>query len=108
MAEVLVEVGGRSYRLACRDGDEEALLAAARELDRRAKGLAQALGAVTEARLLLMAGLQATGDLLETASAGTEGRPHAEARLAQVAAGLEGLAERLEALAGLEPGPSRP
>ncbi|WP_194743808.1 cell division protein ZapA [Thermaurantiacus tibetensis] len=108
MADVLVEVGGRSYRLACRDGEERSLLAAARELDRRAKGLEQALGALTEARLLLMAGLQATGDLLESGAAGPEGAPHAEARLARLADGLEALAERLETLARLEHGPSRP
>lgn len=101
MADVLVEVGGRSYRLACRDGDERALALAARELDRRAGALVASLGALTEARLLLMAGLQVTGELLDD---GRTGRDETLlARLARVAAGLEQLAERLERAAGLEP-----
>ncbi len=98
MAEVLVQVGGRSYRLACRDGDERALEAAAREFDRRTIALAQALGALTEPRLLLMTGLQVTGELLEGASPA----PDLIGRLEALAVGLEALADRLEATAGLE------
>ncbi|WP_448581015.1 cell division protein ZapA [Thermaurantiacus sp.] len=99
MAEVLVEVGGRSYRLACRDGDERALEAAAREFDRRAQALASALGALTEVRLLLMAGLQVTGEMLDRSRPGEE----LFERLAALAAGFESLAARLERAAGVEP-----
>lgn len=101
MADVLVQVGGRSYRLACRDGDERALEAAAREFDRRAAALTTALGALTEPRLLLMTGLQVTGEMLE------QQRPAADqalcARLEALAAALEGLAGWLETAAGIEP-----
>ncbi|WP_448586333.1 cell division protein ZapA [Thermaurantiacus sp.] len=99
MAEVRVEVGGHAYRLACRDGEEEALRAAARHLDARAQELVGSLGALTEARLLLMAGLQVCSELLER-------QPDPESdRLARLAEACEALAESLEAVAGLEARP---
>ncbi len=100
-----MEVGGRSYRLGCRDGDEQALEAAAHELDRRAHALSGLLGALTESRLLLMAGLQVAGDLLEGRATGVDAR--SLARLANLAQCLEALAGRLEAVAGLEAGPAQ-
>jgi cell division protein ZapA len=98
VADVLLSVGGRSYRLACRDGEEEALRAAARHLDARAAAIAKALGALTESRLLLMAGLQVVSELQEP------GRSPVGAGLDRLAGELEALADRLEAIAGLEPG----
>lgn len=65
MAEVSLTVGGRAYRLACRDGEEEDLRAAASLLDSRVSGLMQAHGAIAEPRLLLMAALLLSGELLE-------------------------------------------
>jgi cell division protein ZapA len=97
VADVLVSVGGRSYRLACRDGEEEALRAAARHLDARAMGIVKALGALTESRLLLMAGLQVVSELHERAGASSV------IGLDDLAQDLEALATRLESIAGLEP-----
>lgn len=65
MAEVSLTVGGRAYRLACRDGEEEDLRAAASLLDSRVSSLMQAHGAIAEPRLLLMAALLLSGELLE-------------------------------------------
>ncbi len=65
MAEVNINVGGREYRLACRDGEEEDLRAAASLLDARVSNLNENLGSVGEARLLLMAALLVSGELLE-------------------------------------------
>lgn len=99
MADVLVSVGGHAYRLACRDGEEPALRAAARLLDSRAGQLAASLGALTESRLLLMAGLMVAGERLEGAPASyAEHAPDCE-RLERLSARLEALADRLEALA---------
>ncbi len=65
MAEVELTIGGRAYRLACRDGEEAELRAAAGLLDSRVSALMQAHGAIAEPRLLLMAALIVAGELLE-------------------------------------------
>lgn len=95
MAEVLLTVAGRPYRLACRDGEEAALSAAGRAVDARASALAQALGSVPEARLLLMTALSFAGDPETAASAPETGNP----ALAALADRMEKLAAHLEQLA---------
>ena len=101
MAEVAFTVGGRKYRLACRDGDEPRLLAAAAVLDARATELNAAMGAVPEARLLLMTALTLAGggDTAPAPAPATPPAPDLAALEAAVAA-AEALAERLEAMAG--------
>lgn len=102
MAEVTLSVGGRAYKLACRDGEEDDLRAAGGLLDSRVAGLMEAHGAVAEPRLLLMAALLVSGELLE--------RKSTEARLTPFTgqvptealpdrAAYEALAQRAEALA---------
>lgn len=99
MAEVSLSVGGRAYKLACRDGEEEDLRAAAGLLDSRVASLMLAHGAIAEPRLLLMAALLVSGELLE--------RKSTEARLTPIGAMAPGvdmiqlaaLADRAEALA---------
>lgn len=65
MADVELSIGGRAYKLACRDGEEAELRAAASLLDSRVTALMQAHGAIAEPRLLLMAALIVAGELLE-------------------------------------------
>jgi cell division protein ZapA len=100
MAEVNLTVGGRAYKLACRDGEEDDLRAAAGLLESRVASLMEAHGAVAEPRLLLMAALLVSGELLERKS--TEARlspfPAAPAAGPGLAA-YEALAARAEALA---------
>ncbi|MEM6619062.1 MAG: cell division protein ZapA [Pseudomonadota bacterium] len=57
MAEVKVEIGGREFEVACRDGEEHFLRSAAQMLDNEASALKEALGRMPETRMLLMAGL---------------------------------------------------
>ncbi|SEA16494.1 cell division protein ZapA [Rubrimonas cliftonensis] len=57
MATLDVSVGGRSYQLACEDGQEKRLAELARVVDAELRALAAQIGAVGEARLLLMAAL---------------------------------------------------
>lgn len=112
MAEVSLTIGGRAYRLACRDGEEADLRAAGGLLESRVASLMQAHGAVAEPRLLLMAALLLSGELLEERSngarltpglkavpdSGQEGFSGANAAAIDLA-GLEALARRAEALA---------
>jgi cell division protein ZapA len=105
MAEVSLSVGGRAYRLACRDGEEEDLRAAASLLDSRVSGLMQAHGAIAEPRLLLMAALLLSGELLERKAGNMRPLPAAvpepgprmdRAAFESLAARAERLAQRLE------------
>lgn len=57
MPEVDIHIGGRVFQVACQAGEEQFLESAAALLDNEAKALADAMGRVPEARMLLMAGL---------------------------------------------------
>jgi len=57
MPEVTIEIGGRAFEVACQEGEESYLHAAAKMLDDEAAVLSAQVGRVPEARMLLMAGL---------------------------------------------------
>lgn len=57
MPEVTIEIGGRSFEVACQEGEEHYLKSAARMLDDEAQVLAAQIGRIPEPRMLLMAGL---------------------------------------------------
>jgi cell division protein ZapA len=57
MPEVEIEIGGRNFEVACQEGEEHYLKAAAKMLDEEASVLTAQIGRVPEARMLLMAGL---------------------------------------------------
>lgn len=57
MPEVEIEIGGRSFEVACQEGEEHYLKSAARMLDEEASALTAQIGRVPEGRILLMAGL---------------------------------------------------
>ena len=104
MAEVSLTIGGRAYRLACRDGEEADLRAAGGLLESRVASLMQAHGAVAEPRLLLMAALLLSGELLEERSHASRLAPNGKVANGNDSppfdlSGLEALALRAEALA---------
>ena len=57
MPELEITVGGRSFHVSCRVGEEHFLNAAAKMLDTEAQPILTQLGRLPEARMLLMAGL---------------------------------------------------
>jgi cell division protein ZapA len=57
MPEVEIRIGGRNFEVACQEGEEHYLHAAAEMLDREASVLTEQIGRLPEARMLLMAGL---------------------------------------------------
>lgn len=57
MPELEIKIGGRGFRIACQEGEEPHLEAAAELLDREAQHLIASVGSVPESRMLLMAGL---------------------------------------------------
>jgi cell division protein ZapA len=57
MPDVDITIGGRVFQVACQEGEEHFLRAAAGMLDTEATPLVTQMGRLPEARMLLMAGL---------------------------------------------------
>ncbi|MEM6375775.1 MAG: cell division protein ZapA [Pseudomonadota bacterium] len=57
MPEVEIRIGGKIFDVACQDGEEHYLQAAAKMLDEEASVLSAQIGQIPEMRMLLMAGL---------------------------------------------------
>lgn len=93
MGQVTVQIAGRSYKLLCRDGEEDHLTALAGHIEGKAADLTAALGAMSEPRLLLMAGLQVADELFE-ARKGSPVRPDDE--FAALLARVEALADMVD------------
>ncbi|WP_372840730.1 cell division protein ZapA [Phaeovulum sp.] len=89
MPEIRIEIGGRSFEVACAEGEEHFLHSAAALLDTEATALAGQMGRLPEVRMLLMAGL-----MLADKTAGFEDQlraalDRAETAEAALAAALE-------------------
>ena len=93
MAEVTLNIAGRSYQVACRAGEEDNLLAAARLVDGKCREALAGLGTLSESRQFLFASLLLADQLLEKPGA----QPAADE--SDLAPRVERLAERLESLA---------
>lgn len=57
MPEVVIEIGGRSFSVACQPGEEHFLRTAATMLDAEAQPILAQMGRMPELKMLLMAGL---------------------------------------------------
>ncbi|MEM7722439.1 MAG: cell division protein ZapA [Pseudomonadota bacterium] len=57
MPEVSIEIGGREFKVACREGEESYLNSAAKMLDTEASVVVGQIGRMPVDRMLLMAGL---------------------------------------------------
>ena len=99
MAEVDLTIAGRPYRVACRDGEEDTLRAAARLVDAKSREAIAGLGTLSEARQLLFAALLLADQLVDQRPDAAPAVPDPEvARRAELLAGrLEQLADALEA-----------
>ena len=101
MASVDLEIAGRRYSIACRDGEEAHLLEVGAIVDGKAQDAAGALGKMSEARQLLFASLLLADELKEKREAFAPAEapvaaPQLDPRIAEA---LERLAERMESLA---------
>ena len=103
MAEIDIIIAGRPYKVACRDGEEETLRTAARLVDAKSREALAGLGALSEARQLLFAGLLLADQLIDhrpdAAPAAEPAGPDPEisTRAERLAQRLESLADSLEA-----------
>jgi cell division protein ZapA len=97
MADVEISIAGRSYRIACRDGEEENLRTAARLVDQKSREALAGLGSLSEARQLLFASLLLADQLIDKKA---EQPPSPDERTSEkanaLASRIERLAEALE------------
>jgi cell division protein ZapA len=100
MAQVEIQVGGRSYELTCRDGEEDHLRALARVVDRKCAEASQGLGGINEVRQLLFGALLLADELNDVRTAAAASRFDTPVPSApDLAPAIERLAERMESLA---------
>jgi cell division protein ZapA len=96
MAEVMLSIGGHSYQVSCRDGEEPHLRTIADLVDRKVSEARSAVGDLGEVRQLLLASLLLADELLEAGKSAP--MPQAYAGDAEADA-MEMLANRVEAIA---------
>ena len=113
MAQVTVSIAGRSYRMACADGEEAHLQGLAAKIDSAIEEFRGSFGEIGDQRLLVMAAVAVADELSEAKrkveslkkeiEALGEERDRMEAERSEwadtVAAALESAAERMERMA---------
>ncbi|NIY75936.1 cell division protein ZapA [Thalassospira sp. HF15] len=108
MAQVSIRINGRSYDIACDDGQEDRIHALAKYVDERVKEISDAVGQIGEQRLLVMTSLliadelgMAHEKLDNPASQAAEPDPGSltAAESDALADNIDSMAERVEALA---------
>ena len=57
MAEVDISINGRSYRISCKDGEEERIKSLATLINNQVQKLSEKIGQLGEARMILLASL---------------------------------------------------
>jgi cell division protein ZapA len=98
-AMVDINIAGRTYQVACREGEEENLRSAARLVDAKSREALSGLGTLSEARQFLFAGLLLADQIIEKdpiAAASASLDPELARRAEALAVRLESLAETLE------------
>jgi cell division protein ZapA len=114
MAQVNVTISGKTYRMACDDGQEDHLTDLANRLNRSIEQLRSRFGDIGDQRLTVMAAITLADQQEETerrleereaeiagdANVRRDGRARREAADAELAAALAAIAERVEGLAG--------
>jgi cell division protein ZapA len=102
VAEIDLSIAGRPYRIACRDGEEDNLRAAAALVDGKSREALAGLGTLSETRQLLFASLLLADQLIEkpgraeNAESAAQTDPLLEQRVGRLAERLESLAQSLE------------
>ena len=99
MAQVDLFIAGRTYQIACRDGEEESLKAAARLVDAKSREALSGLGTLSESRQLLFASLLLADQLVEGSGGAAAVAPAPAEPDPIIAERASVLAERLERLA---------
>ena len=93
MGQVNATICGRQYRLACEDGQEDHLLALAKDIDSRIIDLRRKFGEIGDTRLTVMAALMLADEMAENRQKVRK----FEEEIAELSAAREVSAERAQA-----------
>ena len=104
MAQVTVQINGRSYQIACDDGQEAHLTRLGGYIDNRVQELIAAVGQVGDARLLVMVSLLIADELSDAyaelkVAQSTDGATQRVQREENLSEALEQVATRLDSIA---------
>ena len=103
MGQVVVKVNGRDFALSCADGQEPRIRRLGQYVDARVGEFTKTVGQVGEARLLLLAAIMIADELSDANEALLQERARARAAglgdESAAAAGIRGVAERIESIA---------
>ena len=113
MATVAVTIAGRTYRMACGEGEEGHLQDLARHVDATLATLRKSFGAIGDTRLVIMTAITVADELSEAnrkvaaleerlaslAQTTSEGEAMRDALAAEVVGALETASERIERIA---------
>ncbi len=96
-----LNIAGRTYQVACREGEEDNLRAAARLVDGKSREALAGLGTLSEARQFLFASLLLADQLIDKKpdAAAAAPPPQASTPDPELVERAEALADRLESLA---------
>ena len=94
-----LSIAGRTYQVACREGEEENLRAAARLVDGKSREALAGLGTLSEARQFLFASLLLADQLVENKPEAAVAKAAPAAPDPALVLRAEALADRLESLA---------
>lgn len=109
MPQVVVTISGKTYRMACDDGQEAHLEALAARFDRTMSQLRDAFGTIGDQRLTVMTGIMVMDELVDAEARvkaltekaeATEGAAETGNGEDETAEAVRRAAERIEALAG--------
>lgn len=97
-AMVDLSIAGRTYQVACREGEEESLKTAGRLVDAKSREALSGLGTLSEARQFLFASLLLADQLIDNRpeTAPVIPDPMIASRAEMLAGRLEALADQLE------------
>jgi cell division protein ZapA len=98
VAEVTLSLNGRSYRIACADGQEPHIERLGRYIESKVQELVRQVGQVGDARLLAMASLMIADELSEVRG-GLDGASPSAKPADAAAQAIEAVAKRIDALA---------
>ena len=97
MGQAVISVGGRQYRINCRDGDEPRVAGLGEEIDLRSEKLTGQLGVMPEGQLLVMTALMLADELADARAGIAPATPPGP--MVDITR-LTRIVERLETLAG--------
>jgi cell division protein ZapA len=99
MGRVGLTVNGRTFAIACEDGQETRISKLGEYVDAKVAKFVESVGQVGEARLLLLAALVIADELADTEEALRLARNAANVAAAAAASGILAIAKRVETVA---------